>query len=63
MATDGGGELQASVGGPLLAGDDGDVFPTQFKVCLISPLLSSFKESQAGRVSHLFNILDIITAH
>lgn len=53
MATDGVGELQASVGGLLLARDDGDALPTQFKVCLISPLSSSFKKSWAGHFSPL----------
>lgn len=38
----------------VIAGDDGDVLPTQFKVCLISPLLfSSLKELWAGHFSSL----------
>lgn len=62
MATDGGGELQASVGGLLLARDDGDVLPTPFKVGFISPLFSSLKNYEQA-IIHLFNILDIIISH
>lgn len=49
MATDGGGELKAPVGGLLL--DDGDVLPTQFKVCFISPFFFLLKKSWAGHFS------------
>lgn len=37
------GSSKHLVGGMLLAGDDGDVLPTQFEMCFISPLWFSSK--------------------
>lgn len=51
MAADGVGEIQAPVGGLLLARDDGDALPTQFKVRFIS--LPMLKKSWAGHFSSL----------
>lgn len=42
------GSSKHLVGGMLLAGDDGDVLPTQFETCFVSPPWSSSKKNNAN---------------